>query len=290
MIIIIGSDEEFHAKYVFEKLKEENSPVKYLDSREYPIINWSPEGENDYIVLDNEKIYLKEITGIYWRWYYGVIYKTSDIVYREKTSALESLLCSLESKSWNSLQAVELHRKKGLQSKIMYNNGIRIPKTIVTDDPDALEDFYLSNNKNIIYKPVRGGAYTKKLQEEDLLRKDTLKNCPCQLQECIDGIDIRVYAFETGEIYPGEILAQSLDFRADTNAKINRHELPEQVKKDCLKVLNLLGLKYSGIDIRLSNNGEYVFIEANPAPMFYHFEKQTGFEITDTLIRNLKLG
>lgn len=288
MIIIIGSNEEYHAKYIFEKLQQENTPAKYFDSRKYPIFSWSPDGVGDYIILENEKIYLKDISGIYWRWYYGVTFSTSEIVYREKVSALESMLCALEPVSWNSLQAVELHRKKGLQSKIMQNNGIRIPKTTVTDDKDMLEKFYLENDKNVIFKPVRGGAYTKKLTEQDLERKESLKNCPCQLQECIDGLDIRVYAFETGEIYAGEIHAQSLDFRADTNAKINKHQLPESVQKDCLKILKLLNLKYSGIDIRLKENGEYVFIEANPAPMFIHFENVTGFEITNTLIKNLK--
>ncbi len=287
MIIIIGSNEDLHARYILEKLQEKNVETSYLDTRQYPIFNWSPDGVNDYIILDNKKIYLKDIQSLYWRWYYGVTYGPSDIVYREKTSALESLLYSLEPVSWNSLQAVELHRKKGIQTKIMQNNGIRLPRTIVTNDKDALETFYLENNKNIIYKPVRGGAFTQKLKEEDLLRKDSLVNCPTQLQECIDGVDIRVYAFESGEIFAGEILAQNIDFRQDNNAVINKVSLPENIQKDCLKILKLLGLKYSGIDIRLSNSGEYVFIEANPAPMFIHFENVTGYEITNTLIKNL---
>ena len=139
----------------------------------------------------------------------------------------------------------------------------------------------------MIYKPVRGGAFTKKFKDEDLERVDTLINCPCQLQEFIDGVDIRVYAFETGEIYAGEIIAQNVDFREDPNAVINKVCLPKKVQKDCLKVLKLLGLKYSGVDIRLNQKGEYVFIEANPAPMFIHYERMTGYPITDTLIKNL---
>ena len=197
------------------------------------------------------------------------------------------MLYSLEPISWNSLQSVELHRKKGIQTKIMQNNGIRLPRTILTNDKDALEKFYIENNKNIIYKPVRGGAFTQKLKEEDLLRKESLVNCPAQLQECIDGVDIRVYAFNTGEIFAGEIKAANVDFRQDNNAIITKVDLSENVQKDCLKILKLLGLKYSGIDIRLSNTGEYVFIEANPAPMFIHFENVTGYEITNTLIKNL---
>ena len=185
------------------------------------------------------------------------------------------------------MQAVELHRKKGAQTQILHKNGIRLPRTLITSDKDAVEEFYLKNDKSLIYKPVRGGAFTKKFKDEDLERVDTLINCPCQLQEFIDGVDIRVYAFETGEIYAGEIIAQNVDFREDPNAVINKVCLPKKVQKDCLKVLKLLGLKYSGIDIRLNQKGEYVFIEANPAPMFIHYERMTGYPITDTLIKNL---
>lgn len=288
MIIIVGSNEDFHSMYILEQLKERGFSAKLYDSRIYPQISWSPEGINDYIILDNEKIYLKDVTGLYWRWYYGIMYCQPDIVYREKLSAIENFLCSLEDISYNSLQAVELHRKKGLQSKIMYQNGIRIPRTLITNDKYALEDFYFANNKSIIYKPVRGGAYTQKFKEEDLLRTDSLENCPAQMQEFVDGVDIRVYAFDSGEIFAGEILAENVDFRQDGgDAVINKVELPQSVKQDCLKILKLLGLKYSGIDIRLSKTGEYVFIEANPAPMFTYFEQKTGYEITNTLIKNL---
>lgn len=287
MIVIIGSDDDFHAKFVREELKRRNIPVKYLDSRNYPIINWSPTSKESYLILEDEKVYVEDIKGIYWRWYYGVVFDTKQIIWQEKTSALESFLYSVGNISFNSLQAVELHRKKGAQTQILHKNGIRMPRTLITSDKDAVTDFYLENNKSLIYKPVRGGAFTKKFKDEDLERLDTLVNCPCQLQEFIDGIDIRVYAFDTGEIYAGEIIANNVDFREDPNAVINKVVLPKKVQKDCLKVLKLLGLRYSGIDIRLNKNGEYVFIEANPAPMFIHYERMTGYPITDTLIKNL---
>lgn len=287
MIIVIGSEEEFHSRYVLEKLKEKNIDACYFDSRKYPIFNWSPNGENDYIILEDKKIYTREIQGIYWRWYYGITNCRTDIIYREKTSALESFLSGLEAKCYNSLQAVELHRKKGVQSRLMEQNGIRNPRTIVTNDKDIIQEFYNQNNGQLIYKPVRGGAYTKKLKEKDFNRLDSLINCPTQFQEFVDGVDIRVYAFDSGEVFGGEIIADTIDFRADDNSKINPVKLPKKVQKDCLKVMKLLGLKYSGIDIRLNKDGEYVFIEANPAPMFYHFENMTKYPITETLIQNL---
>ena len=287
MIIVLGSEEELHSKYMYDELCKHGQEVAYLDTRKYPIFSWSPNDSNSYIILDKKKIYTEEIKGIYWRWYYGVSECETEIVYREKTSALESFLYSLECKSYNSLQAVELHRKKSYQSLLMYENGIDIPKTLITSDKNIVEEFYKSNNRNVIYKPVRGGAFTQKLNEEDFERLDLLTNCPVQFQECIDGVDIRVYAFETGEIYAGEIVVDCIDFRKDDNAKINRVDLPQSVKDDCLKVLKILGLKYSGIDIRKTKDDRYVFIEANPAPMFIHFENVTGYAITETLIRSL---
>jgi glutathione synthase/RimK-type ligase-like ATP-grasp enzyme len=42
-------------------------------------------------------------------------------------------------------------------------------------------------------------------------------------------------------------------------------------------------LVYSGIDVRRTPEGEYVFLEGNPCPMFIHFERQTGYPISDRL-------
>lgn len=287
MIIVLGSEEDFHSKYVYEELCKRNQKVSYLDTRNYPIFSWFPNDSNSYIILEDKKIFTEDIKAIYWRWYYGVLNCETDIIYREKTSALESFLYSLEKKSYNSLQAVELHRKKGYQSLLMHQNGIVIPNTIITSDKDVVQEFYEKNNKNVIYKPVRGGAFTQKLKEEDFERLDLITNCPVQFQECIDGVDVRVYAFETGEVYAGEIVVDCVDFRKDEKAQINRVNLPQHVIDDCMKILKILGLKYSGIDIRRTKDDKYVFIEANPAPMFKHFENVTGYNITETLINNL---
>lgn len=286
-VIIIGSKEDFHSRYILEELHKKKIKAHYFDSRKYPIFSWSFNDENDYIILNDEKILTKDIQGIYWRWYYGVTSCRTEMIYREKTSAMESFLYGLKSKSYNSIQAVELHRKKGAQTMLMGQSGIRIPQTIITNDKNIIEDFYNKNDKEIIYKPVRGGAYTKKLLEKDFKRLNTLINCPVQFQEYIDGVDIRIYAFESGEIFAGEINAKTVDFRQDEFAEIKKTNLPKKVQKDCLKVMKILGLKYSGIDVRKKKNGEYVFIEANPAPMFYHFEKKTQYPITETLINNL---
>jgi glutathione synthase/RimK-type ligase-like ATP-grasp enzyme len=46
-------------------------------------------------------------------------------------------------------------------------------------------------------------------------------------------------------------------------------------------------LEWTAIDWRVKPTGEYVFLEANPSPMFIHFERQTGFPITEKLVNLL---
>ena len=114
----------------------------------------------------------------------------------------------------------------------------------------------------------------------------TLKVSPVQFQEFVDGVDIRVYAFKD-TLYSAIIEASTIDFREDMESKLIPVDLPSKVQDDCFKMMKIADLKYSGIDIRLSNKGEYVFIEANPAPMFIHAEKVTGFPLTEELIKLL---
>ena len=247
-----------------------------------------------YLIINNRKINIKDIQGIYWRWFYGFQYEqyedefVSKMVLRERTSALNSLLCSMNCNMINSYEAIELHKTKAYQLNILKKAGIRVPKTLITNDKNALIEFYEQNNKNVIYKPVLGGAMTQKLTDNDLTpeRLNELIEAPVQLQEYINGVDIRILAMGSN-IYPAEIRAKTIDFRDDKQAEICPVKIPDNIKSDCVKTLKLLKLNYSGIDVKRTKDNEYVFIEANPAPMFIHFEKMTKYPITDELIRLL---
>ncbi len=51
-----------------------------------------------------------------------------------------------------------------------------------------------------------------------------------------------------------------------------------------------LDLLWTGIDLRLTPEGDYVFLEANPSPMFLGFERQTGLPLTESLAHLLCQG
>lgn len=302
MIIILCDEKEPHGRHVAKELKKLKEEYIFLDTREYPnniSIDWeAAEPNKGNITIKNKKIKLSEIKGVYWRNFYDVQYEKfedgdnteflSRMLERERRSALHSLFFGLNINWVNSMNAFELHKKKAYLTNQFAQNGIRVPKTLITNEKEALLRFYEENNKKIIYKPVLGGAFTQRITEHELTEDylKTLKVSPVQFQECIEGVDIRVYAYKEN-LYSVRIEADSLDFREDENAKLIPTELPENIKQDCFKMMKIADLKYSGIDIRLSNEGEFVFIEANPAPMFIHAEKVTGFPLTRELINLL---
>lgn len=300
MILIIGAPDEQHSKYIYDKLINKNEDVAYFDTRQVPsnlLINWNPDDKDvaGYFKIDNNKIFFKDIKSVYWRTHYGLRTKHNTnnqkllfILNKELESAYNSVFCVLNCLWINSIDAIELHRKKGYQLYLMAQNNIRIPKTLVTNDTDEIMQFMESNNNRVIFKPVNGGALTEILTPAHLTKErlDGLKNSPVQFQELIEGVDIRVYGINN-KLFAAKIVANTIDFRGDSAADIVPIELPDNIRQDCFKIMELFKLKLTGIDIRLTPEGEYVFIEANPSPMFIHFEKMTNYPISENLCEML---
>jgi len=305
MHIVIGSQEEYHAKHIYTLLQVKGEPVVYLDSRQLPkalLLQWEASEittTTGYLTIEGSKIPLNAIRSVYWRWYYGIhiaptqqtpeALHTAYMIDREVTSAIESLFAVLAEEPaclWvNSINAVEMHKKKGYQLNLMAKNGIRVPHTLITNDASSVWDFYEAHHRSIIVKPVRGGASTQKVTEADLTqeRLALLHYCPMQFQELIEGVDIRVYGVGN-QLFAAEIQANTIDFREDPEAEIIPIVLPETIQQQCLQVMRLFDLCFTGIDIRRTPTGDYVFIEANPSPMFTFFEQQSGYPISDALV------
>jgi len=55
-------------------------------------------------------------------------------------------------------------------------------------------------------------------------------------------------------------------------------------------LMRRLGLVYGAIDLRLTEDGRYVFLEINPAGQFLYVEQQTGQPITAALAACLAAG
>ena len=227
MIIILGDNKDTHSELVSCKLKKLQEDYCFLDTSLYPenlLIKWNPDKNNEgYLKIKNKKINFKDIKSVYWRNFNGIKFEKienddfmTDILYRERKSALYSLFYSLKTNWVNSMEAFEIHQKKAYALHLMKENNIRIPRTLITNDKNTIEEFFEQNNGEIIVKPILGGAYTEKLTKKNITktRLQSLKLVPAQFQEYIDGDDIRVYAFKN-DIFAVKINSNTVDFRED---------------------------------------------------------------------------
>lgn len=297
-ILILGNSEDAHAAHLKNILMQLGATVDYLDTRLFPTqvqMSWQPGTQTGCLTLSGgNKLSFQDIHSVFWRSLSGAYIPALEdsnqqrIAFNDSMSTLRSLIQACPARWINSWQAYQFHQEKPLQLSKVKQIGIKIPKTLISNDPKQVTEFSRSQEK-AIFKPVYGGAHTQFVTETHLDSKRlslALSLSPVTIQEYIPGTNIRSYVI--GEsIYSAEIRSHSLDFREDGHAELIPVTLPEAVRQQCLTIMKVLMLKWTAIDWRLLPTDEYVFLEANPSPMFLHFEQQTGFPITNELTKLL---
>jgi len=298
--LILGSVKDIHAARIKNTLTQRGFRAEYLDTSLFPSqisISWQPRDGDGWIVLENGiKLNFKEIKSIFWRSFNNVgIPNLKDsyqrnLAYNDAMSTIRTFMQGTEINWINSWQAYQFHKEKPLQLSKVKSIGVNIPDTLITNEQASVLEFYRQRSQ-VIFKPVYGGAHAKFLNQDYLTEerlKLALKTAPITLQEYIPGTNIRTYCLGK-KIYSAEIRSNSLDFRQDINARLIPLELPAEIEEQSFKIAAALGLKWTAIDWRLTPAGEYFFLEANPSPMFIHFEQQTNYPITSAIIDLLTL-
>ena len=297
-VLILGNSQDAHAARVKQELSAKGIAAHYLDTNLFPTrlsISWQPNSGEGYLHLSTgNKLAFKDIKSIYWRNLNSIsIPKLNDATlqrtaYNDSISLLRTLIQALPARWVNSWAAYQFHKDKPLQLRKAVELGVKIPATLISNDPEEIRQFARTQHK-LIFKPVTGGVHTQWVTES-LLEMERLKKVlslsPVALQEYIPGTNIRTYVVGKS-VYSAEIATSALDFRSDTDARLIPVELPSTVKEQSIAIANAFFLKWTGIDWRRKPTGEYIFLEANPSPMFLHFEQKTGFPITQELVNLL---
>jgi glutathione synthase/RimK-type ligase-like ATP-grasp enzyme len=117
------------------------------------------------------------------------------------------------------------------------------------------------------------------LTEEAL---DNLGVAPVTLQEEIGGIDVRVFVCGR-RVMACQLTTDEIDFRDDPDPYTEPVDLPDEMADRALRIARELDLVWTGMDFRLTPDGRYVFLEANPSPMFLGFEARTGLPLAHSL-------
>jgi glutathione synthase/RimK-type ligase-like ATP-grasp enzyme len=179
---------------------------------------------------------------------------------------------------------------KPYQAQLIARYGLRVPETLVTNDPAAVLAFRQTHG-SIIYKSMSGvRSIIKTLDDDDVARLEHIRWCPVQFQAYVPGTDVRVHVVKE-DVHATEILSDAVDYRyasrSGGSASLRATTLPDALAARCVALTAGLGLAFAGIDLRIGPDGEATCFEVNPAPAYSYYEANTGQPIAASLARYL---
>lgn len=317
MILIITNKLDPHVDWIIGLLKEKGINFARFNTEDFPskiTVSWwaNEKGFDGEINFPSGKsVFLSQITSCWYR-------RPLPPIIDNQISAEHAKKFSLEESTeflnflWNNLEcfwvnhplAIRKAESKILQLRLASECGLAIPKTLMTNDPKKVEEFYKLSDGLVASKVLGRGEveyqkdyyfiYTHKLSPEDQQNFSAVRFAPVIFQKYINKLtEIRVTVF--GEtVFACEIYSQDSDKTREDwrhydfeKVKHKIHKLPSEIEKSCIELTKHLNLKFGAIDFILSPSGEYIFLELNPNGQWLWIEKLINLPMSETLINLL---
>jgi glutathione synthase/RimK-type ligase-like ATP-grasp enzyme len=232
--------------------------------------------------------------------------------YSEMRAGLYGLFRTLSNCFWmNDPSLEESIDNKMVQSIDARYVGLKVPKTLVTNDESSARKFIENCDGGAIIKQLSAiglvdenseetetfGFFTSSVTKEAMEYLDEVKHAPCLFQEDIPKkADIR--ATVVGDrIFAHAIDSQSreaskTDFRKEIDLPISNFEFPDETGSRLIKLLKKWGIIFAACDFVLTPDDELIFLEANVTGNWLWLENEDSHPILDEIVRLLscKLG
>lgn len=318
MLLIITSSGDEHVNNAEKILEKRGVPYFRFDTNRFPEeVSLSMNiGERGFcgLIQDHEsKIRLQDVTHCWYRKpslpdLREIFEDEGHIAFAEQES--RSLLkwlyesFSKEVKWLNHPIRLNAARSKVLQLAVACDLGLKVPRTITTNDPQEVTNL-LENGpaalktfgpNGYVTKTQKGsqlrGLYTKRISKDAAGDIEAVRFCPVYMQEYIEKqyeLRVTVVGQEVFAcaIYSQEIEATRCDWRHPSHVLDLKHEaciLPAQLTSQLIRFLERFGLNFGAFDLVVTPGGDYVFLECNPNGQWHWIEELTNMSITGAII------
>ncbi|MDC8104793.1 MvdC/MvdD family ATP grasp protein [Chryseobacterium sp. PTM-20240506] len=317
ILIITHTGDNFSIQKVTEYIIKNNFEVIRFDVDLYPLQNKLSTTFQDgkwisILETPDAKHRLDDIAAVWYRRAYnmgdGLKEELDAKFYGAAMGEIRTTLFGfLESIDVYALGKPSVYRRldsKEEQLKIADKIGFKIPETCITNNPEEARNFILKH-QNVIGKMQSGFAiyedgvesvvFTNVIKEDKLDDLDSLLYCPMQFQKKIEKKrELRVTAVGQ-DVYAFEIDSQQfedakVDWRKDGVNLIDkwvRTDLPKDIEAKVLELLDVYNVDYGAMDIIVSPEDEYYFIEINGAGEFFWLDNLTEENLISKSIADL---
>jgi glutathione synthase/RimK-type ligase-like ATP-grasp enzyme len=307
MILIVSYPQNEH---VDEVLKHVTRDTVVIDTASFPVslgLSVAMNGEREDLQLAlpaGRRIRLCNVGAIWYRrispygFHEDLRNETARLfAWSEANEALLGVWYSLGAYWMNSPLADEVSQRKVRQLQVARQVGLTIPDTLVTNEPDVAQMFVQQHGiGRVVRKAFRNIAQapreTHLLRAEDLALLDSVCYTPVIFQEFVPAtLDLRVTVVED-DIFAAAVTSESqyaADYRPGlASATVVPYELPHDVAGKLHALMKVFGLNYGAIDLRLTPDGDYVFLEVNPAGEYLFISARTGQPISQAIAAALE--
>ena len=190
----------------------------------------------------------------------------------------------------NRLGAMGSNQSKPYQAQIIAQAGFLTPPTLITNDPQAVQEFVAEHGR-VIYKSISAiRSVVQELKRSQMAELDKIRYLPTQFQAYIPGENIRVHV--AGEqVFATRLVTTALDYRyagrEGLDLEMETVYIEEEVADRCRALSKLLGLPLCGIDLKRTPTGEVFCFEANPSPAYSFYQEYTGQDIAAGIVNYL---
>ncbi len=305
-VLIISTVADIATDAVVSHLRSRGIQHKRVNTEDYPFLQtltcW-PGAEGPRLVFGGQKIPIP--TAIWYRRLRSPrkpddmdvgIY---DFCLQETRSALLGSVMNLSARWMSHPAAVWQAEYKPYQLSVAKAIGLSIPRTLVTNDPDAIRAAFEQFDAMVV-KPVRSGyltqqgqdfsIFTSRVLEEHLAEVASARLSPAIYQELIPKkFDVRV------TVVGQRLFTAAIDSQSDPEAKIDWRQtknpdlphypgsLPESVKALLIELMASLRLAFGAIDMIQTPDGEFVFLEVNPSGQWLWIDDKLTLGISDAI-------
>ncbi|RII07982.1 hypothetical protein DSC45_34265 [Streptomyces sp. YIM 130001] len=307
-VLVVAEQLDAAADMVVDQLNRRDVPLVRIDAADLPqqvTLTATHDGDRagwDGVIDDGHRaVRLCDIRAVYWRRPgRPVIDPAVAEPYRtwaqnQADAALLNLLSALRAVPWiNNPHHDRLASHKPQQLVAAVECGLRVPRSIVTNDPAAARAFAKQIDGPLVCKPILGGRLpsvdggrplmvpTHRVSVDAL--DDSIRTTAHLLQEQIPkAFEVRLIA--VGDAVFGATIHAASD-RAGTDWRTDPDHLtygtipvPQDIASACLRLISVHGLAFGAMDFAVTPAGEWVFFENNPAGTWAWVENHTGLPI-----------
>jgi hypothetical protein len=314
MILIVSAADDPTALAVEKRLRSRGVNVMLFDSGRFPseariAVSYRDGVPRYSLRVDGHLIRFDELTSIWFRRPNRCTAHPS-ITDEEVRAVVEQDCGEFLNAFWDSMNclmlpgspsAMKIAQRKPTHMARAKALGFDIAPTVFTNDPQEFLDLYREQEGRLIHKITANLTLQERMGTEfsrltcgvtrrDVMHAQSVSLAPIVFQAYVPKrLELRVTvvgdrAF-TAEIHSQDSNRTHFDWRRYDlgSTPHHAHELPRDVADRCVQLVAQFGLTYGTIDLILTPDGRYVFLELNSAGEYGWIEQVTGLPISDAV-------